>query len=72
MLRACVADATRLYGVTQDRVRFDNEGAIAPAPAGFEMRGEVDKGAEGRKQFKYLFGKDRALKDVMPLNSDGL
>jgi hypothetical protein len=71
MLRACAEDATKLYGVTQDKVRFDEEGAVAPAPAGFEMRGEVDKGAEGRKQFKCLFSKDRALKQVMPLNSDG-
>jgi hypothetical protein len=71
MLRACAEDATKLYGVTQDKVRFDDEGAIAPAPAGFEMHGEVDKGAEGRKQFKCLFGKDRALRQVMPLNSDG-
>jgi hypothetical protein len=70
MLRACAENATKLYGVTQDKVRFDEEGAVAPAPAGFEMRGEVDKGAEGRRQFKCLFGKDRELKDVMPLNSD--
>lgn len=71
MLRACVEETTKLYGVTQDKVRFDDEGAATPAPAGFEMRGEVDKGAEGRRRFKCVFGKDRALKQVTPLNSDG-
>ncbi|MCI4677287.1 hypothetical protein K9U39_19405 [Rhodoblastus acidophilus] len=71
MLRACVASAAKLYGVTQDKLRFKEEAAAAPSTNGFEMNGEADKGAEGRKQFKCLFGEDRVLKQVMPLNSDG-
>jgi hypothetical protein len=71
MVRACAAEAVKLFGVPQDKLRFRNEAAAAPVPAGFELRGEADKGAEGQKPFKCLFGKDRALKTVMPLISDG-
>jgi hypothetical protein len=35
------------------------------------IKGEVDKGAEGKKQFNCHFAKDRNFKTVMPPNSDG-
>lgn len=71
MLQACAAAVTKMYGVTQDRIRYDAEGAVATTKSGFELPGQVDKGAEGRKKFKCLFGGDRALKDVMAMTPDG-
>jgi hypothetical protein len=71
MLRACVADVTKLFGVAQDKVRFENEAAVARTADGFAMTGEADNGAGGKKRFKCRFGGDRALKDVMALTSDG-
>ena len=71
MLKACAAAVTKMYAVTQDRIRYDAEGAVVATKSGFELPGQVDKGAEGRKKFKCLFGGDRALKDVMAMTPDG-
>lgn len=71
MQRACADQAVSMYGVALAKVRFNDEGTVVPTNDGFSIKGEVDKGAEGKKQFNCLFAKDRSLKTLMPLNSDG-
>jgi hypothetical protein len=71
MQNACAAQAVSMYGVPLPKVRFKDEGTVVATNDGFSIKGEVDKGAEGKKQFNCLFAKDRSLKTLMPLNSDG-
>jgi hypothetical protein len=71
MQKACAAQAVSMYGVPLPEVRFKDEGNVVATIDGFSIKGEVDKGAEGKKQFNCLFAKDRSLKTLMPLNSDG-
>lgn len=60
-----------MYGVKQADVRFDQEGSAEKAGSGFVMTGEVNKGAEGKKQFSCSFGADQKLVNLTPLNSEG-
>lgn len=71
MQKACAEQAVSMYGVPQAKVRFEDEGTVAKTNEGFSIKGEVDKGAEGKKQFNCFFAKDRSFKTLMPLNSDG-
>ena len=71
MLIACTNAVQAMYGVDVMKVRLANEGQIDPTADGFSVKGSADKGAEGKKDFACLYGKDGALKDVMALTSDG-
>jgi hypothetical protein len=71
MQKACAEQAVSMYGVPLAKVWLKDEGTVVATNDGPSIRGEVDKGAEGKKQFNCLFAKDRTLKALMPLNSDG-
>ena len=71
MRKACKAEASSMYGVKRNKVTLAHDGSVLPATDGFSIEGEVDKGAEGKKQFNCIFDKDRSLKTVTALNSDG-
>ncbi|MFN8830500.1 MAG: hypothetical protein ACK50Q_11495 [Labrys sp. (in: a-proteobacteria)] len=71
MLIACTDAVQAMYGVDVMKVRLANEGQIDPTADGFRVKGIADKGAEGKKDFACLYGKNGSLKDVMALTSDG-
>ncbi|WP_258741113.1 hypothetical protein [Ancylobacter mangrovi] len=70
MIDICKGSAAGMYGV-QPRDVAIARGVVAASGGGFTLDGTVDKGAEGLKKLRCIFGPDRRFSHVQAMTSDG-
>jgi hypothetical protein len=64
----CKANAAPMYGVASARIAL---GPVKPDGKGFGIDGTVDKGAEGVKKLRCLFGPQRTFDKIRAMTPDG-
>ena len=64
----CRNEATGMYGVQPKQIAA---GPVRRVASGYEIDGSADKGAEGIKKLRCIFGTGRAFDHIMAMTSDG-
>jgi hypothetical protein len=64
----CKGEAAPIYGVQPRNIAVAGIRAVS---TGFEVDGTANKGAEGRKKLRCIFGADRSFSRIMALTPDG-
>jgi hypothetical protein len=67
---ACIRAASRSYGVSAGDIEFEPD-HVFPATDGWSLEGFAHQGRYTKHRFNCIFRKNRTLKDVMGLDSDG-
>lgn len=64
----CKGEAAGMYGVQPKQIAT---GRVRPVASGYEIDGTADKGTEGIKKLRCIFGAGRSFDRVMAMSPDG-